>query len=220
MLKYQIIIYLVSALQIVIAQDVTQVARSKAADVDYSLFLEFLNDFNTRFQVYTSYMGQENIKLPQKLADYYNHLAGIPSSIDLKSDIIKTFPFDEFNTFITAFPWYESMLSSVSLTAVKVPADFLTSNEAITSSSSSSSTSVGASISSSTKPQSTYSNFNSTSLKPTTNNISSITSNPYSSSSLTNSSTSLTNTKSKDMGNTINGYSNAAYIVAAAILLI
>ncbi|KAL3232646.1 hypothetical protein RNJ44_04562 [Nakaseomyces bracarensis] len=79
---------------------------------------------------YTSYMIQNHLTFPQDVADYYNHLAFLPSTADLESDIIRYFPFTPFQTFVTAFPWYTSILSKAGKPRMYLPEDFITQAEA------------------------------------------------------------------------------------------
>ena len=104
--------------------------RSEAAKYDMPFFTAFLDDFDTNLEKYTSYMMKNHITLPQAIADYYYHLAPITTDIDLESDIAQTFPFTEFHTFVTIFPWYSSLLKDADLTTLYLPDDFLTTNTA------------------------------------------------------------------------------------------
>ncbi|CAI4045809.1 hypothetical protein SKDZ_12G0940 [Saccharomyces kudriavzevii ZP591] len=101
-------------------------ARSAAAGADMAFFMEFLNDFDTAFPQYTSYMMQNRLTLPQAVADYYYHMAALGSTADLQSDIAQSFPFTQFQTFITAFPWYTSLLNKASVTTIYLPQHFIT----------------------------------------------------------------------------------------------
>ncbi|EDO16965.1 hypothetical protein Kpol_1041p23 [Vanderwaltozyma polyspora DSM 70294] len=100
--------------------------RSQAAAEDVGFVYAFINDFNTRMADYTSYMQDNDMQLPQGLANYYYHLATEPEDLNLQSDIAATFPFTEFNTFITKFPWYSTLLSEGSVTTFYLPELFLT----------------------------------------------------------------------------------------------
>ncbi|CAI4034977.1 hypothetical protein SMKI_12G1140 [Saccharomyces mikatae IFO 1815] len=101
-------------------------ARSAAAAADMAFFVEFLGDFNTAFPQYTSYMMQNHLTLPQAVADYYYHMADLASTVDLQSDIAQSFPFTQFQTFITAFPWYTSLLDKASAATIYLPQHFIT----------------------------------------------------------------------------------------------
>ncbi|SMN18821.1 similar to Saccharomyces cerevisiae YLR040C Putative protein of unknown function [Maudiozyma saulgeensis] len=104
--------------------------RSMAEEKDFKFFIAFLNDFDTNYPSYTSYMIENKLKLPQQVADYYNHLAKLPSTIDLELDIINSFPYTEFQTFVTNFPWYSSLLKQGDITTMYLPRDFISvSNE-------------------------------------------------------------------------------------------
>ncbi|KOG97754.1 Afb1p DI49_3569 [Saccharomyces eubayanus] len=106
--------------------DENTLARSAAADADMPFFLAFLEDFETAFPQYTSYMMQNHLTLPQAVADYYYHIADLASTANLESDIAQSFPFTQFKTFITAFPWYTSLLEKASATTIYPPQHFLT----------------------------------------------------------------------------------------------
>ncbi|CAL9736814.1 A-factor barrier protein 1 [Monosporozyma servazzii] len=95
--------------------------RNAAAEADMPFFEAFLNDFDVNLAQYTSYMMQNHITLPQAIADYYYHLAPMATDIDLQSDIAQTFPFTEFQTFVTAFPWYSSLLSDSGVSTIYLP---------------------------------------------------------------------------------------------------
>lgn len=98
--------------------------RSMAESKDFNFFMAFLDDFDQNFPVYTSYMVANKLKLPQEVADYYNHLAKLPSTANLEEDIINSFPYTEFQTFVTNFPWYTSLLKEGDITTMYLPRDF------------------------------------------------------------------------------------------------
>ncbi|CAB4257102.1 similar to Saccharomyces cerevisiae YLR040C Putative protein of unknown function [Maudiozyma barnettii] len=98
--------------------------RSMAEDKDFNFFIAFLNDFDKNYPSYTSYMIEHHLKLPQEVADYYNHLAKLPSTVDLENDIINSFPYTQFQTFVTHFPWYTSLLKDGHITTMYLPRDF------------------------------------------------------------------------------------------------
>lgn len=118
-----------------------QSARGEAAAADLPFFIEFLDDFNLNMQSYTSYMNEAKMTLPQNVANYYYHLKDISETSELLIDLATSFPFTEFQTFITAFPWYSSILLQVSASTFYVPDDFITSATGIVTSEPPSSTS-------------------------------------------------------------------------------
>lgn len=118
---YTIFLFVVN----VLADDVADYQyRSMAESKDFNFFMAFLNDFDKNFPVYTSYMVANKLKLPQQVADYYNHLAILPSTVNLEDDIINSFPYTEFQTFVTNFPWYTSLLKEGNITTMYLPRDF------------------------------------------------------------------------------------------------
>lgn len=101
-------------------------ARSAAASADYGILLAFVEGVNSDMTLYKSYMEAHGNKLPQSVADYIYYLAAIPSSIDLEANFASKFPFTEFQTFITNFPNYSSLLSKGSATTLYLPEYFIT----------------------------------------------------------------------------------------------
>lgn len=122
------------------------IARSKAADYDMAFFVAFLTHFDSNIASYTSYMIKNHITLPQGIANYYNHLATLPDDGDLAADIVSTFPFTQFQTFITAFPWYSSLLQDGGITTMYLPEYFMTASDLSSNSSIATSMASSASI--------------------------------------------------------------------------
>ncbi|CAL9728384.1 A-factor barrier protein 1 [Monosporozyma unispora] len=120
-LKTLVITAFILALGKADAQNAVDPLRNEAAKDDMSFFTAFLNDFDVNLAKYTSYMMQHHITLPQAVADYYYHLAPMTTDIDLQSDIAQTFPFTEFQTFVTVFPWYSSLLSNAGVSTIYLP---------------------------------------------------------------------------------------------------
>lgn len=105
-------------------------ARTAAAQANLAFYTVCLADINTNLGSYNSYMEENNMQLPQTIADYYFHIAALPSTADLQADIARSFPFTQFQTFITNFPWYESLMQKASITTVYLPQDFLSTQTA------------------------------------------------------------------------------------------
>ncbi|CAR25810.1 hypothetical protein ZYGR_0A03810 [Zygosaccharomyces rouxii] len=100
--------------------------RLDAAEADMRFFSVFLSDFRVNMDSYTSYLGAHHKTMPQKVADYYHHVAELPQSADLEKDIAASFPFSQFRTFIADFPWYSTLLSSANESTMFLPEDFAT----------------------------------------------------------------------------------------------
>ncbi|CCD24993.1 Afb1p NDAI_0E01770 [Naumovozyma dairenensis CBS 421] len=182
-------------------------ARSEAANVDMPFFMAFLDDFGSQLPQYTSYMAQNHFTLPQAIADYYYHIAFLPDTADLQADIANTFPFNQFQTFITAFPWYSSLLSHASVSTIYLPEDFIE-NTAINNASiiqTSSSLDAPSSSITSRKASSTISSK-------------SITSSPSSSSFVTTSTTTTTTSSSTTRSN--NAANNELKVLNPTIMLL
>lgn len=101
-------------------------ARAAAAEADMTFFTIFFDDFNANLASYTSYMNGNNMQLPQEFVNYYYHLAGLPSTANLEADLASSFPFTPFQTFITKFPWYSSLLTDASASTLYLPQYFIT----------------------------------------------------------------------------------------------
>ncbi|CCE64053.1 hypothetical protein TPHA_0G02170 [Tetrapisispora phaffii CBS 4417] len=108
-------------------------AKTLAASADYEFILTFLENIDNELGSYKSYLDANKNTLPQKVLNYYYHLASIQSSINLTSDFANEFPFTVFQTFITQFPWYSLMLSEASISTFYLPEDFIAQASILTS---------------------------------------------------------------------------------------
>ncbi|CCF58863.1 hypothetical protein KAFR_0F02660 [Kazachstania africana CBS 2517] len=104
-----------------------QLARQEAAKADMAFFMVFLEDFQINYDSYTSYMIDNHVTLPQAVANYYFRLE-LDSTVEanLLSDIAYTFPFTQFQSFITRFPWYSSLLADAGATTMCLPEYYVT----------------------------------------------------------------------------------------------
>lgn len=100
-------------------------AQSAAASADMGFFSVFFFDFNLNQQAYSSFMSENNMPLPQEVESYFVHLGGLSSTVNLEQDVALNFPFTPFKTFITAFPWYSTLLSEASISTLYLPQNFL-----------------------------------------------------------------------------------------------
>ncbi|QLL30512.1 hypothetical protein HG536_0A03300 [Torulaspora globosa] len=103
-------------------------ARASAAQANLPFYTVCLADINTNMPAYSSYMVDNNRQLPPAVANYYFHAVTLASTADLEADIANSFPFTEFQTFITQFPWYDSLKQKASVSTVYLPQDFMTSS--------------------------------------------------------------------------------------------
>lgn len=100
-------------------------ARSSAAEADLPFLTVFAEDLNSNLPAYTSFMASNDMTLPQAVADYYFHLMQLSQTADLQKDVASSFPFTQFQTFVTNFPWYDSLLQRASVSTLYVPQDFV-----------------------------------------------------------------------------------------------
>lgn len=120
--------------------------RRAAAEANLPFLTEFVNDISTNLPAYTSFMDSNSMVLPQELANYYFHVAQLPQTADLEEDVVSSFPFTHFKTFVTKFPWYGSLLERASASTVYVPQDFVSSATQTETTSPQSTTSSGAPV--------------------------------------------------------------------------
>lgn len=137
--------------------------KSEAAEVDMRFFSVFLLDFRDNEDSYTSYLGDRHKTMPQKVADYYNHVAQLPPSADLERDIAASFPFSQFQTFIAEFPWYSTLLSKAHASTMFIPEDFVT--KGVSQASKSASVQLQSSSKSASSPTSTKSHTHNGAVK-------------------------------------------------------
>lgn len=105
----------------VITVDLDQAAEL-AADYDSPFIVYFIDDFSYNFDAYSSYMELNSIEVPTSLFNYYLEIAS-ETDYSFTSNLATQFPFEEFQTFITEFPWYSSLLSEADMTTIIAPVD-------------------------------------------------------------------------------------------------
>ncbi|CDK28699.1 unnamed protein product [Kuraishia capsulata CBS 1993] len=152
----------------------TEEAKTLAAEYDFDFLVAFLNDFSSNIARYTSYMVDNSMTYPRQLVQFYNDVYTY-TDYGFTTLVPDQFPFSEFQTFISEFPWYTTLLKEGDITAFAVPADYLTtdvttstseSSESSTTTTSESSTSKSSSSkTSSSKTSSVHSKFTTSSSK-------------------------------------------------------
>ncbi|KAH3670503.1 hypothetical protein OGAPHI_001018 [Ogataea philodendri] len=93
----------------------TTISPSDAAEVAYSMdsgvIEAFLEDFGSRYQDYTAYMDSANMAFPGTLVEFYMEAQQqTTDTAKLSSLLANDFPMSDFKTYISAFPWYTSLL--------------------------------------------------------------------------------------------------------------
>lgn len=101
-------------------------AQLAAASANMGFYSIFFFDYNYNQPQYSSYMSQHSMTLPQDVKNYFFHLQALPGTADLAEDVAENFPFTTFNTFISAFPWYSTLLSDASMSTLYLPQYFVT----------------------------------------------------------------------------------------------
>lgn len=98
--------------------------RSVAVLDQESFIRTVMLDAATDIGRYSSVMYSENIEIPQKLLQFIVQINKYDVSAFPTSIFIQSFPFEDFGTFITHFPWMTSYMSACSITQFKVPSEY------------------------------------------------------------------------------------------------
>ncbi|CEP21590.1 unnamed protein product [Cyberlindnera jadinii] len=110
-------------------------ATSRALASDASFIYDVMLDINHRYTTYLQYMDSNKMQFPDDIVQYMVGLQTISKESSLFEAVnTMSFPFDDFKTMITAFPWYSSLMSAADLSTFLVPSDFLVIDAKVTTS--------------------------------------------------------------------------------------
>lgn len=121
---------------------------------------------------YTSYMAKHNMEFPQALMQFYVYMTAETDSDFPTSLFASQFPFTDFYTYITAFPWYTSLLEEAGATTFYLPEHYATVPETTSSETSSESSTSVTSSPSPTSQSNASETFRSTSTFKSTTTVS------------------------------------------------
>jgi hypothetical protein len=111
-------------------------ASSRALQSDATLIYNVLMDLNTQYTSYLKYMDSNGMHFPAEINQYMVKIQTINDESSLMAAIkTMSFPFSEFQTMMTVFPWYSSIMSNAVVTTFYEPSDFLMEAFATTSAS-------------------------------------------------------------------------------------
>lgn len=116
----------------VTSSEILSDANKIAAEADMNAIIEFIFDFEQNQSKYKTFMSRNSIKFPQEFINYYANIETLGQS-EFMTQLSTNFPFTEFKSFATEFPWFSEFLFSASITEFYLPDQLTTSNEMIIS---------------------------------------------------------------------------------------
>ena len=171
---------------------------------------------------YYDLINDKNIEFPPALMQFYAQLNTYPANSFPTSLFVQSFPFKEFQTFITNFPWVETYMEELSMTTFRGPDDYavmtVTKDADVTVSSRA--TATAATGATSTVASVTQRTITSTSSNTSLSNSSTLSSSSESSNSRTTPSSSASSTGSTNAAGLVTPYvPQALFLGAVAVLL-
>jgi hypothetical protein len=175
---------------------------------------------------YYDLINDKNIEFPPALMQFYAQLNTYPANSFPTSLFVQSFPFKEFQTFITNFPWVETYMEELSMTTFRGPDDYavmtVTKDADVTVSSHATATTTAANGATSTVASVTQSTSTITSTSSNTSSSTSSTSSSASESShsRTTQSSSASSTGSTNAAGLVTPYVPQALFLGAVALLL
>ncbi|OEJ88477.1 hypothetical protein AWRI3579_g966 [Hanseniaspora osmophila] len=109
-----------------------------AALADYPLVSAFVSNLGVStgylLQDYQSYATAVSTQIPNEVLNYFQIIEAVSDYQELQREMLKTFPFQGFQSFIAIFPWYSTLLQEAQMTTYYLPQDFASSSASTTSS--------------------------------------------------------------------------------------
>lgn len=125
-----ILVELISMISLSTATTLNLLQQNSQVILHEQAFLEdVVQDLGLNYQKYTSYMEERKIEFPQSLMQFYVYLTGATETDFPTSLFAASFPFTPFYTYITAFPWYNSLLSQAGMKTFYLPNHYATIEE-------------------------------------------------------------------------------------------
>jgi len=101
--------------------------QRSSALIEQETFIEdAIIDIAENYSQYTSYMAVKNMEFPQELMQFYVYMTAETDSDFPTTLFAARFPFTEFYSYITAFPWYSSLLQEAGATTFYLPEHYAT----------------------------------------------------------------------------------------------
>lgn len=107
-------------------------AADLAAKADLGIILAFLSDFGLDKDVYDSFLEEHHLTFPQSLMNFYGSIH-TKQFDEITEELSTNFPFSDFGTFVTAFPWYSELVQEVSAGGYYLPQQITSSDSLVTS---------------------------------------------------------------------------------------
>lgn len=120
-----LIFKLVNGDQTVLTTTLNNLQERSIAVLDQENFISaVMLNAATDYEKYTTVMRQEGLEFPPELLQFIIEISTYQISEFPTSVYISTFPFDQFQTFITHFSWISDYYSEYDVTSFKVPSDY------------------------------------------------------------------------------------------------
>ncbi|CAI8501783.1 unnamed protein product [Pichia kudriavzevii] len=111
----------------IITTTLDSAGEKTAAVVEQEDFIKaIMRDALASQDKYASVMTEKSMEVPPELLQFLLALDNVEITDFPTASFADHFPFDEFATFVTNFPWYSSYLTENGLTSFKQPSDFST----------------------------------------------------------------------------------------------
>jgi hypothetical protein len=119
------VINIVYVLANTITTTLNSIEQRSVAVIEQATFInELLKDAVFSKDRYTSVMVNQGIDFPPELVQFMLQINTVQVNSFPTSEFIKSFPFTQFATFITNFPWVTTFLNENGMIEFKVPSDY------------------------------------------------------------------------------------------------
>ena len=219
------VLTLVNGNEVITVTNTNTMSERSMAIVEQEAFIQtVLLDALQDTGKYYDLINDKNIEFPPALMQFYAQLNTYPANSFPTSLFVQSFPFNEFQTFITNFPWVETYMEELSMTTFRGPDDYavmtVTKDADVTVSSRATATTTAATGATSTVASVTQSTITSTSSNTSLSNSSTLSSSSESSNSRTTPSSSASSTGSTNAAGLVTPYvPQALFLGAVAVLL-
>lgn len=219
------VLTLVNGNEVITVTNTNTMSERSLAIVEQEAFIQtVLLDALQDTGKYYDLINDKNIEFPPALMQFYAQLNTYPANSFPTSLFVQSFPFNEFQTFITNFPWVETYMEELSMTTFRGPDDYavmtvtkdadVTVSSRATATAATGATSTVASVTQSTNTITTTSSNTSSSTSSTSSSES------ESSNSRTTASSSASSTGSTNAAGLVTPYvPQALFLGAVAVLL-
>jgi hypothetical protein len=119
------VLTLVNGNEVITVTNTNTMSERSMAIVEQEAFIQtVLLDALQDTGKYYDLINDKNIEFPPALMQFYAQLNTYPANSFPTSLFVQSFPFNEFQTFITNFPWVETYMEELSMTTFRGPDDY------------------------------------------------------------------------------------------------